>query len=90
MQFLWDSIKARSNVLKHGVSFAEAISALCDPLAMTGYDPDHSIHEDRYITFGKVDEYRLLVVSHTEENDTIRIISCRSATLQERKIYETA
>lgn len=90
MQFFWDPNKARSNVLKHGVSFVEATSALCDPLSITGYDPDHSTDEDRYVTFGQDNQCRLLVVSHTEESNKIRIISCRSATLKERKIYETA
>jgi uncharacterized DUF497 family protein len=49
---------------------------------------DHSITEDRYITFGVSDRCRLLVVAHTEEDETIRIISARLASKGERKIYE--
>jgi hypothetical protein len=54
----------------------------------TGADPDHSIIEDRYITFGVSDRGRLLVVAHTEEDEMIRIISARLASKGERKIYE--
>jgi len=84
----WDPKKARLNLRKHKVSFEEAATALRDPMAATGSDPDHSITEDRYITFGVSDRGRLLVVSHTEEDETIRIINARLASKGERKIYE--
>ncbi len=90
MKFIWDKNKANINLRKHGVSFEEATTALHDSLSVTGYDPDHSISEDRFITFGISNKNRLLTVSHTEENEIIRIISCRLATSQERKIYETS
>jgi len=57
-------------------------------MAATGTDPDHSITEDRYITFGVSERGRLLVVAHTEEDETIRIISARLASKKEREIYE--
>ncbi len=88
MKFTWDKKKANSNRRKHGVSFEEATTTLRDTLSVTGYDPDHSMDEDRFVTFGISEKNRLLVVSHTDENDTIRIISCRLATPPERKIYE--
>ena len=88
MKIEWDPRKARSNVKEHGVSFEEAATALSDPLAATGADPDHSIKEDRFVTFGVSKVGQLLLVSHTEERDTIRIISVRKATKGERKIYE--
>jgi len=87
MKFAWNQKKANSNLKKHGVSFEEATTALRDILSVTGYDPDHSIDEDRFITFGMSNKNRLLVVSHTEEGNVIRIISCRLATTPERKIY---
>jgi len=59
-----------------------------DTLSATGLDPDHSIGERRFVTFGISKQGRLIVVSHTEEDNTIRIISARLATRQERKIYE--
>jgi uncharacterized protein len=88
MKFEWDQEKARSNLLKHKVSFEEGATALSDPLSASGTDPDHSINEDRYITFGISKSGRLLVVSHTVKGETIRIISTRVASKGERKIYE--
>ena len=88
MQFTWDPKKANTNLRKHGVSFEEAVTVFRDILSATGHDPDHSIDEDRFVTFGVSQAGRLLVVSHTEGDDIIRIISARSATRQEQKIYE--
>ncbi len=88
MRFEWDSGKAAKNLRKHGVSFHEAISAFYDPLATTGDDPDHSEDEERLVTFGFSSAGRLIVVSHTERDDVIRIISARRATHTEREIYE--
>jgi len=76
------------NFSKHKVSFEEAATALSDPMAATGADPDHSATEDRYITFGLSSKGRLLVVAHTDERETIRIISARKAGKGERKLYE--
>lgn len=88
MRFEWDSVKARSNLRKHEVSFEEAASVFYDPLAATGADPDHSEDEDRWVTFGMSSQGRLLVVAHAERNGVIRIISARTATRPERHIYE--
>lgn len=88
MHFEWNSIKARKNLRKHGVTFEEASSAFHDPLAVTGIDPDHSAGEARLITFGMSSSGRLLVVAHTERGDAIRIINARVATQHERRIYE--
>ena len=88
MRFEWDPRKAAANLHKHGISFEEATTALRDDLALTGRDPDHSTGEARYITFGVSSQGRLLVVSHTERGGLVRIISARTATKSERKIYE--
>jgi len=73
---------------KQGVSFEEAATVFRDTISATGADPDHSVGEERFITFGVSTSGRLLVVAHTERGDTIRIISARPATPGERKIYE--
>lgn len=88
VKFNWDPEKAAANARKHGVSFREASTALRDTLAVTGSDPDHSLGEDRFVTFGVSSEGRLLVVSHTDEGDMIRIISARLAIRRERTLYE--
>ncbi|HTT39834.1 MAG TPA: BrnT family toxin [Burkholderiales bacterium] len=88
MRFEWDPRKAAANLRKHGVSFEEASTALRDDLALTGRDPDRSTGEPRYITFGVSSQGRLLVISHTDRGEVIRIISARAATKSERNIYE--
>ena len=88
MQFEWDPAKAAENLAKHGVSFEEAATVFRDTLSATGPDPDHSVGEERFVTFGVSTSGRLLIVAHTEHGDTIRIISARPAKSGERKIYE--
>jgi uncharacterized protein len=88
MEFEWDPKKASSNVRKHGVTFHEAATVFGDPLAITFADPDHSMDENRYLTFGISRLDRLLVVSHTERRGRVRIINARLMTRQERRIYE--
>jgi uncharacterized DUF497 family protein len=88
LQFEWDPAKAAENLEKHGVSFEEAATIFRDTLSATGPDPDHSVGEQRFVTFGFSTSERLLVVGHTERGDIIRIITARPATLGERKIYE--
>ncbi|MCH8923248.1 MAG: BrnT family toxin [Planctomycetes bacterium] len=88
MEFEWDPEKAESNLRKHGVSFHEAATAFGDSLSITFYDPDHSGDEDRYITIGMSSDSRLMIVSHTDRGDNIRVISARTASRRERKTYE--
>ncbi len=88
MQFKWDRNKAKKNNRKHKVSFDEAVTVFYDPLSATFDDPDHSVDEQRLITIGYSSHDRLLVVSHTEREKTIRIISARTATAHERKRHE--
>ena len=88
MRFEWNALKAARNLRKHGVSFDEASSVFFDPLSATGDDPDHSLEERRFVTFGVSSSGRLLVVTHTEQYDAIRIITARMATRTERKLYE--
>ena len=88
MEFEWDSSKASENVQKHGVAFQEAATVFGDPLAITFDDPDHSLSEDRHITFGLSLQKRLIVVAHTERGNRTRIVSARLMDRKERKIYE--
>ena len=88
MKFDWDPKKAEANLRKHGVSFDEAATTFLDPHAVSGPDPDHSIGEERYITFGYSQITRLLAVCHTYRPGAIRIINARRVTRSERKIYE--
>ena len=86
--FDWDIQKATSNLLKHGVSFEEAVSVFGDAHALTFFDTDHSEFEERSRTYGISSWAHLLVVVHTERHNGIRIISARKATRYEKSIYE--
>ena len=88
MDFEWDDTKAHTNEKKHGVSFLEAAEVFGDDHSSCVHDPDHSYDEDRYLLFGVSSKGNFLVVSYTERLDTIRIISTRRMTNQERKAYE--
>ena len=88
LRFAWDAPKAAANLRKHGVSFEEAATVFGDPLAVTFADPDHSEGEPRFITIGESTATLLLVVAHADRGWTIRIISARKATRNERRIYE--
>lgn len=87
LEFEWDPSKAEANERKHGVSFLEAATVFGDPLARTRTDPRHSIGERRLVTLGQSRQARMLVVSHTEQGEEIRIISARLATPRERRTY---
>ena len=85
--FEWDSNKARTNVLKHNVSFEEATTVFADERSLTIENPIRSIGERRFITMGTSVGKRIVVVVHTERNGRIRIISARQASRKERKQY---
>ena len=88
MEFEWDPEKDAANVRRRRVSFNEAATVLEDLLSTTFPDEAHSEGEMRFVTVGVSQRRRLLVVAHTERNDTIRIISARRATRREREFYE--
>jgi uncharacterized DUF497 family protein len=75
------------------VSFERAAEVFLDPLAISIYDDEHSLDEDRWIPVGKHQTNVILVVIHTfrEENTDhfrIRVISARKAAKKEIKQYE--
>jgi len=88
LRFEWDRRKAARNLAQHGVSFDEASTVFADELSLTIPDPDHSDDEERWIIIGRSHRGRLLVVVHTEDDATVRIISAREAEKRERVKYE--
>ena len=85
-EWTWDPEKARLNRRKHGLSFAEAVIALEDPLALTV--PDRARDEERLVTVGQDSEGRFIVVAWIPLGRGGRIISARRATPRERRNYE--
>ena len=88
MRFEWDPKKAASNLIKHGVTFAEALTVFADPLACIFDDNDHSAREPREIIDGHSARGRLLCICFTERAASVRIIGARKTTRMERLDYE--
>ncbi|MEQ8846198.1 BrnT family toxin [Botrimarina sp.] len=87
MNFEWDAKKAAANLVKHGVSFEEAVTVFADFGGSTIFDPDHSAGEDRYITMGLSNHGRLIVVWHTDRAGATRLIGARKANRRETARY---
>jgi uncharacterized protein len=87
--FEWDENKNRKNIRKHGVSFEEAMEVFGDHLSDM-FEDIYSENERRFLTIGMSVKKRLLIVSHTEDEDKekIRIISARELTKHEHRQYE--
>jgi len=90
--FAWDAAKAARNLLKHGVSFEEAVTIFADPDALDWADAAHSQTEARFKRIGKSVGGRILLVVYTvrrlkHEKETVRIISARQGSRKERKAY---
>ena len=86
VDFEWNEHKARTNLRRHRVDFADAATVFQDDRAVTVTDdaPD----EERYSTIGLDALGRALVVIYTVRGERIRIISARRATRRERAEYE--
>lgn len=56
---------------------------LDDTLSTTFPDADHSTLESPFLTIGMSNRQRLLVVAHSEDGETVRIITARRATRHE-------
>jgi uncharacterized protein len=88
MKFEWDPSKAIANQKKHGISFEEAKTVFDNSLAVIFEDEIHSVNEQREIILGHSRQNQLLLIAFTERSGSIRIISARLATRQERENYE--
>ena len=88
VEFEWDDEKAQSNLQKHGVTFEAAAEVFFDPFYQTG---DATVDdEDRDFIIGYTFAQRLLLAVYTDRTERTRLISARSATRTERKLYEAA
>jgi uncharacterized protein len=85
--FEWDPVKARANVRKHGVDFADAVAAFEDERAITIRDELSAVDEQRFLTLGRDLRGRLLVVAYTWRGPASRIVLARRATPRERRQY---
>lgn len=86
IQIIYDPSKAKSNLIKHNVSFEEAKQALFDPNALVREDNDHE--EPRFVLLGMTHRLLVVVYCYLDDDNTIRLISARTATKKERLAYE--
>ena len=87
MVFEWDEVKAKENILKHGISFENATKVFFDDCRIEIYDFENSTAtEERFDIIGMADN--ILFVVYTEKTESYRLISARLATKVERKMYE--
>jgi uncharacterized DUF497 family protein len=94
MHFEWDDTKYRQNQHKHGIALGLAQEVFLDLLRITMETQDID-GEERFVTIGSITRtFRLMVVVYTlrlkNDDETVRIISARKATPNERKFYENA
>jgi uncharacterized DUF497 family protein len=85
VQVEWDEAKREENLRKHGIDFV-GVEALFQGFTVTIEDDRLDYGEQRFVTFG-IMEGRVVTVVHTEQSDTIRIISIRKATKREEQSY---
>jgi uncharacterized protein len=89
MQFEWNEAKNRANVRKHGFHLSDAPEMFAGPfLARPDMREDYG--EERWIGVGVTRGRVAFVAFAVVSEETIRIISLRKATNEERKEYEAA
>ena len=91
MDFDWDDSKAESNLKKHGIRFTEAATVWNDENALEMFDPVSSGDEERFLLLGYSLKATMLVIVFCErlDNNVVRIISARTATKTEQKVYHS-
>ena len=95
LRFEWDEAKSRSNRVKHGIGFEEASLVFRDPFHVSQQDRIED-GERRWQTIGSIGGTTIVLVAHTTTEyeadgtliETIRIISARKTTRNERRKYE--
>ena len=83
-KFEWDENKRELNLEKHGIDFVDAIDVFMD---LSRIEAESSRdNELRYQTIGAVNDVVILVV-YTYRAGTVRLISERRASKNEREAY---
>jgi uncharacterized protein len=84
MRFEFDPAKSQSNREKHGIDFSEAQRLWEQPVLRL---PSKQRGESRELAIGKIGStYWTAIV--TQRGDSIRLISCRRARNEEKKVYQ--
>lgn len=86
MDYEWDEAKNSANLIKHGLSFADAEEVFSGD-TLTVRDGRKDYGEPRFATLGTL-RGRVVFIAHTVRADNVRIISMRKANEREQKIYQ--
>ena len=85
MRFIWQEAKRQTNLIKHGIDFADAVKVFTSS-TFTFEDDRDNYSEQRWVTLGMLG-MRVIVIVHTETEDEIRIISMREANKNEQFLF---
>jgi len=88
IRFEWESEKTSTNLRKHGIAFETACEVFFDPF-LRMLDPENLDGQLREEIMGLTMNWKLIYVVYTmRKGDIFRIISARSVTKYERRLYE--
>jgi uncharacterized DUF497 family protein len=85
--FEWDNYRARANLRRNAVDFADAVAVLEDEEALTMRDELTAVDEQRCLSLGRDARGRVLVVTHAHRRCRVRLLVARRATVAERRQY---
>jgi uncharacterized DUF497 family protein len=85
----WDETKSRANVRKYGFHLSEATEMFERPF-LARPDTREDYGEERWIGVGMIKGRLAFVAFTVVSKETIRIISLRKASNEERREYEAA
>lgn len=84
----WDETKRETNLRKHHLDFADAYMVYEHPGKITIDSPRGS--ESRHVDLALVElAGRVLALIYTKRGESVRIISFRIASREERRLYES-
>jgi uncharacterized DUF497 family protein len=82
----WDTKKDAVNLVKHGISFEEAL-LIFEGRVVSWSDERADYGERREVSIGLIRGVVAVTVVHTNRNGLTRIISARLANRNERRLY---
>jgi len=85
MNFTWDETKRQTNLVKHGLDFADAEQVFAGPMALIE-DSRTDYGEQRMIAIGLL-AYLVVLIVHVETDESLRVISMRKADSDETDLY---
>lgn len=88
--FEWDDGNSSKNWLGHDVQQVEAEQALLNTPLVVNATSTHAAAESRFIALGQTDAGRRLTIVFTVRGTRVRVISARSMSKKERRVYGEA